>query len=181
VAECHSINSLVPRWHYSNTHGDLWASLLTKLWFHPARMLCGLQDRKPRPIHTSLYPFLSPSLTNIHIPSSFTHTSTYMLGHRPPDIHPTTNHHTTSPHPLIPLKNPLLPNSRHKLNRPLLHPPLPARARQHSLITCATFILQQHQFVDILAVSRARLPFPLIFAKVHAGEVCSGVCCVARS
>jgi hypothetical protein len=91
------------------------------------------------------------------------------------------NRHTTpSPHPLIPLKNPLLSNPRHKFYRPLLNSPLAARARQHFLtITAAAFTLQQHQFVYILAVSRARLPFPLVFAKVHAGEVCSGVCCIA--
>jgi hypothetical protein len=136
-----------------------------------------------------IYSTISLYSTHPRVPVSSGH-STH-LSFRPPSTrHPLNlpiRHTTTTPptnhHPLIPLKNPLLAHPSHKLHSPLLHLPLPARARQHfpTIAVAAAFTFQQHQFVYILAVSRARLAFPLVLAKVHAGEVSSGVRRVAGS
>jgi hypothetical protein len=162
---------------------DLWASPLPKLWYADdhAWLACMPCRTKLSPTNIMLYCTIFPRPTHPRS-VSFTCTSTHLFDRTAPATHsnsPTaTPHH--HPHPLIPLKNPLLSNPRHKFYRPLLNSPLAARARQHFLtITAAAFTLQQHQFVYILAVSCARLAFPLVLAKVHTGEICSGVCCIA--
>lgn len=82
-------------------------------------------------------------------------------------------HISTGSNKSIPHKDPLLTNPRHELHGPFANPPLATGARQ------LCFARHQHELVDVLAVRRAGLALPLVFAKVHAGEIRCGVGAVA--